>query len=407
MKKISWIILLLAIGTLVGVFAQRYWLSRYFQTSQAMRQEASEPDILYWVAPMDPNYRRDKPGKSPMGMDLVPIYAQNNVEDKDIVKISPAVENNLGVKTALVKRHDITRKISTVGYVTVDENKIAHIHTYVEGWIKDLKVKRQGEFVKKGQVLFELYSPTLVNAEQEFLLALKSNNPSLSDAAEKKLLTLGMSRSQIKELHQSRRVFKLVKIYAEQNGIISKLNVREGMHVMPTQTVLTIEDLSPIWMIAEVYERQANWVQAGQTTLATLPFMPGKAWHGKVDYVYPQLDTKTHTLRVRLIFKNPEFTIKPNMYADIKIEAKGVKDALTIPRSALIQTGEGARVILALGDGRYQAQAVKIGIESGNDVVVLSGLKVGDRVVTSSQFLIDSESNFKASFNRMTDPHSH
>lgn len=399
MKKWIGILVVLIIVFAAGVLTSRYWQSLFAPSTKMTAQKSRK--ILYWVAPMDPNYRRKEPGKSPMGMDLVPVYADEQADSKDTVKISSAVVNNLGVKIAKVKQMDLSRIIDTLGYVTVDEKNIEHIHSYADGWIKVLNVKTTGELVKKGQLLMELYSPTLNSAQEELLLALKNNNRVLIRAGEKKLLTLGMAQSQINKLKKTRRVMELVKIYATQGGVVSQLNVREGKFIKPDTDLMTIEDLSHIWIIAEVFERQAAWVKEGQVAIATLPYMPGKTWQGVVDYVYPELDQKTHTLRVRLTFPNPDLTIKPKMYANVKIFSKTIKNALVIPRSALIRTGEGDRVIVALGDGRFKAMPVRVGIESGQYYQILSGLKIGEHVVTSAQFLIDSESSLKAGLGRM------
>lgn len=397
-KKVGFIIVLLVVF-FAGVLVNRYLQSDTHLSSNNKGEKSKK--ILYWVAPMDPTYRRDKPGKSPMGMDLVPVYADSQMNDKGVIKISPVVENNLGVKIAAVKRMNLARIIDTVGYVEVDENNIEHIHAYTDGWVKVLNVKTTGEMVKKGQLLLELYSPTLNNAQEELLLALKNKNFALIRAGEKKLLTLGMAQSQINQLKKTQRIMERVKVYATRSGVIAQLNVREGKYIKPDTDIMTIEDLSRVWVIAEVFERQANWVQIGQPAIATFSYIPGKTWQGEVDYVYPELNQQTHTLRVRLSFPNPDLSLKPNMYANIKILSRMIKEALAIPREALIRTGEGDRVILALGGGRYKAQAVKIGIESGDYYQILSGLKAGDRVVTSAQFLIDSESNLKAAFSRM------
>ncbi len=362
---------------------------------------ASEPKIKYWVAPMDPNFRRDRPGKSPMGMDLVPVYDEDEVADESVVKISPQVENNFGVKIAEVKKSNISKIIDTVGYATVDENKIEHVTTYVEGWIRNLVVKTTDEKVEKGQLLFELYSPVLVQAQEEYVLALNSSNKELINAGEQKLETLGVTIDQIKLLKQTKKVTSEIKVFANQPGIISSLSIREGMYVKPGTQIMTIEDLSSIWVIAEVFEKNANLVEVGQHAVAKFPYMPGKEWMGKVDYVYPSLDKKTHTLRVRITFPNIDILIKPNMYANVNIHANPLHDVLTIPSTALIRAGRGDRVILSLGEGLYRPQPVKIGYQSNGENVVLSGLSQGDNVVTSAQFLIDSESSIKASFSRL------
>lgn len=400
MKKVIGVITFIVIIFIAGMMTNYFRHEGSVAPSKTVAQKQKK--ILYWVAPMNPTFRRDKPGKSPMGMDLVPVYADGLPgDDQSVVKISPVVENNLGVKTAKVKRMDLSRVIDTVGYVTVDENNIEHIHTYTDGWVRVLNVKTTGELVSRNQLLMALYSPTLNNAQEEMLLALKSNNPSLIRAGEKKLITLGMAQNQVDQLRKSKRMMEQVKIYATQAGIVSKLNVREGQYVKPATDLMTIEDLSQIWIIAEVFERQAGWVSEGQAAIATLPYVPGKAWQGKVDYVYPELDPKTHTLRVRLTFPNPDLTIKPKMYADVKILSRTIQDAIAIPRAALIRTGEGDRVVIALGDGKFKTQDVKVGIESGDYYQMLMGLTKDDVVVTSAQFLIDSESNLKAGFSRL------
>ena len=403
-KWIGWVIVLVVIVIAVMLTHQYWWSSDLMSTAPLSSATNKERKILYWVAPMDPNYRRDKSGKSAMGMNLVPVYADQQIQEQGIVKISPQMINNLGIRTMVVKKRALSRIIETVGYVTASEDRIEHVHTYTSGWIRKLYVNKTGEVVKEGQVLADIYSPTLNNAQEEFLLALKNQNIALIRGGEKKLLALGVSQQQINKLKQTRKATALIQLYASQGGIIAELKIREGMFVKPELNLMTIEDLSTIWIIAEVFERQANWVKEKQTAIATFSYLPGKTWQGEVDYVYPQLDPKTHTLRVRLIFPNPDLTLKPHMYANIKILAKPLENVLAIPREALIRTGQGDRVILSLDNGQFRAQAVSIGIESGNWVAILSGLKTGDKVVTSAQFLIDSESNLKASLGRISQP---
>lgn len=397
MKKILGVIFLILIMFFVGFYARDHF-QQFFNSAD----KKQDKKVLYWVAPMDPNYRRDKPGKSPMGMDLVPVYVDSAKQGGSTIKISPTVENNLGVKIAKVEKRDLSRVIDTVGYVTVDENNIEHVHSYTDGWIRKLTVKAQGEQVKKGQLLLTLYSPSLNSAQDELILAVKNNNHLLISAGIKKLLTLGMSQSQIDLIRRTHKPVSQIDIYAKKSGIISQLNVREGKYIKPDTDIMTIEQLSPIWVIAEVFERQSAWVKEGQSAIATLSFYPGKTWEGRVDYVYPELDKKTHTLRVRLTFPNPDLTLKPKMYANIKIFSDTQKNTLAIPREALIRTGEGDRVIIVSGTGEFKAQPVTVGIESGDYYQVISGLSENDRVVTSAQFLIDSESSLKAALSRIS-----
>lgn len=359
-----------------------------------------EKKLLYWVAPMDANYRRDEPGKSPMGMDLVPVY--DDGEDGITVKISPSVENNMGVRTALVKKDKLWRRIDTVGYVDFDENKISHLHLRTKGWIEKLYVKSEGERVKKDQLLFEVYAPELVNAQEEYLQALRSGHKGLSSASRERLIALGISPSQIKQLNKTRKATQYVKVYAKQDGIIAKLNIREGMFVMPTKLVMSLADLSSVWLLAEVFESQADWVKVGQSSEVTLSYLPGRVWEGDVEYIYPSLDSKTRTLRVRLRFDNKDESLKPNMFADVTIYGGAKRDVIIIPREALIRTGNDERVIVSIGEGRFQPREVTAGIESGESIEIIKGLSVGDKIVTSGQFLIDSEASLKASIARMS-----
>jgi len=362
-------------------------------------EETGEKKILYWVAPMDPNYRRDEPGKSPMGMDLVPVYDEGSSLS---VKISPVVENNMGVRTAVAEYNKLWRRVETVGYVDYDENRIAHIHLRTKGWIEKLLVKSEGERVKKGQLLFEVYSPELVNAQEEYLQALGTGSRRLIPASKERLLALGISEKQIANLKKKRRVEQYVQVYAPQSGIIDKLNVREGMFVMPSKEVLSLADLSSVWLLAEVFEKQADWIKVGQGADVKLSYLPGRTWEGEVEYIYPSLNPKTRTLKVRLRFDNVDESLKPNMFANVTIYSGPKSEIIVIPREALIRTGSDDRVILSMGKGRFQPRNVVAGIESGDWVEIASGLEEGDVVVTSGQFLIDSEASLKASLKRMT-----
>ncbi len=369
-------------------------------TTETVAAEKKAKKILYWVAPMDASYRRDEAGKSPMGMDLVPVYDEGG--DENTVKISAAVENNMGVRTAIVKRDKLWRRIDTVGYVDFDENKISHLHLRTKGWVEKLYVKSEGERVKKGQLLFEVYAPELVNAQEEYLQALRSNHRGLTSASHERLIALGISASQIKTLNKTRKVRQYVKVFAKQDGIIAKLNIREGMFVVPEKQVMSLADLSSVWLLAEVFETQADWVRVGQSAEVTLSYLPGRQWEGFVEYIYPSLDPKTRTLKVRLRFENEDESLKPNMFAKVAIYGGAKREVLSIPREALIRTGNDQRVIISIGKGRFQAREVTAGIESGEFIEIVKGINEGDKVVTSGQFLIDSEASLKASIARMS-----
>jgi len=361
-----------------------------------------EKEVMYWVAPMDPNYRRDKPGKSPMGMELIPYY--DDEEAGSTVKISPEVVQNLGVRTDIAERTRLWRGIDTVGYVDFDESKVSHIHLRTQGWIENLVVKSEGERVKKGDRLFDIYSPELVNVQEEFVQALRSGNKGLIRASKERLNALGVSNKQIAQLQKTRKVRQRISVFAPQDGVVSDLPVREGMFVKPSMKVMTLGDLSSVWLLAEVFERQAQWVEVGQPAEVRLSYIPGKVWSGKVEYIYPSLDPVTRTLKVRLRFDNPGERLKPNMYANVKIFGGAKEDTIVIPLEGLIRTGREERVIIALGEGRFEARKVVAGIESGDYIEILEGVNDGDKIVTSGQFLIDSEASMRASFSRMSEP---
>jgi len=363
-------------------------------------EQKNEPEILYWVAPMDPAYRRDTPGKSPMGMDLVPVYAEEDA-DSDAVHISANVEQSLGVRTSTAKRRSLWRKVEATGYVGFDETRVSQINLRTEGWIERLLVKNEGERVKKGQLLFEFYSPQVVNAQKEYIQAKRRNDAQMLSATEEKLLALGMVPADIRRLSKTSEVSNTVQVLAPQDGTVTSLNVREGIFVRPTSEIMSLADLSSVWLQAEVFESQADWVIEAQSAEARLNYLPGEVFSGRVNYVYPVLDPKTRTLQVRLRFDNPGERMKPNMYAHVTIFGKSHPGALSIPREALIRGQDSDRVVVALGNGNFTVHEVMSGIESGNWVEIIAGLDEGDEVVTSSQFLIDSEASLAGSIQRL------
>lgn len=357
-----------------------------------------------YVCPMHPQIIRDEPGNCPIcGMDLVLKEQEASGSGDEItVKVSPRVVNSLGVRTAKAERDTLWKKIDTVGYVDYDESKITHVHLRTRGWIEKLYVESEGERVRQGQLLYEVYAPELVTAQEEYVQALGSGHKGLIKASRERLLALGVAEDQIEQLRKTRRVSQYIKGYASQDGIVASLGVREGMFVMPSTEVMSLADLSSIWIQAEVFESQVAWVAAGQPADVQLSYYPGRTWEGRVEYVYPKLNPGTRTLRVRLRFDNPGETLKPNMFADVAIYGGPQRNVVMIPEQALIREGKENRVILAMGEGRFQPRKVVPGINSGGWVEIRSGLKAGEEVVTSAQFLIDSEASLKASIQRMS-----
>lgn len=370
--------------------------------SSGKSAQSGERKILYYRAPMNPSITSPVPKKDSMGMDYVPVYAGEGGTG-NAIRIPPAVEENLGILTAPVVREALHRRIHTVGYVDYDESAVLRLHTRAAGWITELPITSTGEQVHKGQLLLRLYSPTLVTAEQEYLQALKGGNPVFVEASGRRLRALGIGDHEIARLKQTCQASKSIAYYAERGGVVEMLNARPGLYVTPDTEVMRLGVLAKVWLVAEVFENQAGWVRVGDEAEARLASAPGEVLKGTVNFIYPELDPVTRTLKVRMTFANPEVALLPNMYADVTIAGAPEKDVLTVPSEALIRTGEqNNRVILALGNGRFRAQAVTPGIQSGGRVAILSGLAQGETVVTSGQFLIDSEASLNASLQRLS-----
>ncbi len=372
--------------------------------------DVADEKPLYWVAPMDADYRRDKPGQSPMGMDLVAVYADSSSNSNSdgtgtgIIKISPEVVNNLGVRTSKAKMKVMHSKIKTVGYVQYNEDQLVHIHPRVQGWIEKLYVKASGDPVEKNQPLYEIYSPELVNAQEEYLLALERKNNRLIKAAKARLTALQIPEKAVNHLNKTRKIKQNIIFYAPQNGVIDNLNIREGFYVNPEKTIMSIGKLDEVWVEAEVFENQTALVSEGLAVDMTLDYLPGKKWQGVVNYVYPTLNAKNRTLKVRLRFENENAQLKPNMFAQVIIHLAKKNTVLTVPKESVIRTGGSERVVLALGGGRYKSIEVKVGQYDDSSAEILAGLEQGELVVTSAQFLLDSESSKSSDFKRMHHP---
>ncbi len=399
------LVAVLILGAIIGAAITMASYNLFHTDSNSANNTSStEKKPLYWVAPMDANYRRDKPGKSPMGMDLVPVYedgSSGSDSGPGTIKISPEVVNNLGVRTAVATYKALHTRISTVGYVQYDQDQLVHIHPRVEGWVEKLYVKSAGDPVSQGQPLYEIYSPALVNAQEELLLALGRENQRLIRAAEDRLKALQLPEQEIKKLKTTRHVSQRITFYAPQSGVIDNLNIREGFYVKPGTTLMSIARLDEVWVEAEVFERQASEVATGIPVTMTLAYLPGQEWKGQVDYVYPTLNAKNRTVKVRLRFENKMEALKPNMFAQVVIHADDQSDSLLVPKEAVIRTGANDRVVLALGNGRFKSINVKTGRVDATSTEILSGIKEGDEIVTSAQFLLDSESSKSSDFRRM------
>jgi RND family efflux transporter MFP subunit len=377
-----------------------------------------ERKIKYWVSPMDPGYVRDKPGKAPCGMDLVPVYEDTGGEAAapGAISISPTTVQSMGVRTAKVEVRPLSRLTLAVGRVTFDERNLAVITTKVDGWVERLYVNATGDPVRKGQALLSIYSPDLVTAQEEYLLAVKNlkamqaspvkemaeGAQRLAQASHRRLSYFDVSAGQINELERTGRVRKHLTLYSPANGIVTKRMATQGMYTKAGMPLLEVADLSTIWVDADIYQYELPWIKAGQPVTMTLEYLPGETFPGKIDYVYPYLKEATRTAKVRLRFSNPGLKLKPEMFAQVKIESPVAHNAVVVPADAVIDTGLQQHVFIALGQGRFEPREVKLGV-LGNDGLreVLSGLTGGEDVVVSAQFMLDSESRFREAVQMM------
>ncbi len=408
--KTSKTILLLAVfgmGLGAGIIGSKY--TNKNKTASQMAETKTEKKPLYWVAPMDKSFRSDKPGKSPMGMDLIPVYADEDStnDELNLVRINPRVENNIGVRTAYVSTSGLKPVIETVGTIQIDDDNQSVVDVRTEGWIENMPVKAIGDEVKKGQLLFQIYSRPLVSAQEEYLQAVRMGRQNLINATKSRLVSLGLSKREIARIREKGKSSSLMNIYAPRSGIVTEMGAGEGAFVKPGMNILKIVDLKTVWAIADVFEDQVHQIDIGQSVLMRMDGMPSREWKGKVEYIYPTVNAKARTVKVRIGFDNKDGQLRPDMFARLSIQTdKGVSDngiphKIIIPREALIRTGRSERVILALGDGKYRPAQVVSGQEIGDNIEILSGLRAGEKIVVSSQFLIDSEASLRGTVLRL------
>jgi Cu(I)/Ag(I) efflux system membrane fusion protein/cobalt-zinc-cadmium efflux system membrane fusion protein len=374
--------------------------------------------IKYWVAPMDPTYIRNEPGQSPMGMDLVPVYEEDGGEKvpSSTIRIDPVTVQNMGIRTAPVVRKPITKTIRTFGNVTYDETQLTSVNTKFSGWIEKLYVNFVGEQVHRGQPLFDIYSPELVTAQEEYLLAMdarrslgdsdfasvRDSSQRLLQAARKRLHYWDMSTAQIKRLETTGQVRKAITIFSPAGGVVIKKNAIEGQFVQAGANQYEIADLSTVWVDVDIYEYELPYIKKGMPARMELSYIPGKRFHGKVLYIYPYLSKATRTVRLRLAFPNPDLRLKPDMYANIRLEAELSGPSLVIPQEAVIDTGVRQVVFVSQGKGRFEPREVKLGVEvNGHQYQVLKGLSDGEEIVISAQFMLDSESRLREAVQKM------
>jgi Cu(I)/Ag(I) efflux system membrane fusion protein len=376
------------------------------------RPKEKERKVLFYRNPMNPAITSPVPAQDEMGMDYIPVYADQRGaagEPPGTVVIDPVTVQNIGVRTASAQRRSLSRSIRTVGRVTYDEEHLARLHPKVEGWIEALYIDKTGEQIANDAILLNIYSPQLVTTQQEYLLSLgnldalqdspyediRRGAEELAQSSRERLELLDVPEHQIRELEASRTVKKNLHIHSPFDGVVVRIGAREGQYVTPQTELYMIADLSTVWVYADVYENELPWIAVGDPVTMQLVAVPGRTFRGHVAYIYPYVEAKTRTIKVRLDFDNPDLALKPDMFADVTLHAQRQVDAVVIPSEAVIRSGERDQVFIVREPGKFEPREVELGISADGLVQVLSGVTPGEEVVISSQFLIDSESKLR------------
>jgi Cu(I)/Ag(I) efflux system membrane fusion protein len=361
----------------------------------------------YWYDPMHPSEHFEKPGKSPfMDMQLVPKYADRTPTDAGgaspgSIAVDSRVVQNLGIRLAKVEQSNFARVVDTVGLVGVDEHRIEAIQVRQAGWIERLDVRAVGDSVRRGQLLAGVYSPDLLATQQELLIARGSGDPELIKAARSRLALFGLSQAQIARIEKADQVERRIDYYAPFDGYLMELGARQGAAVEPGNTLFQLADLSSVWITAEVPEAQAAWIKAGDRAQAEIPALPGERFEGQVDYLYPELSQATRTLKVRIVIHNLRKLLRPGMFAAAHLHGATQQQVLTVPSEAVIKTGTRSIIVVADDGTHFRPLLVRVGAEHGGRSEILEGLNLGQNVVASGQFLIDSEANLRGAFDNL------
>ena len=366
---------------------------------------------IMYRSTMNPKELSDKPGKDSMGMEMVPFEVEEAevstaVSGRTLVRISPERQQTIGVKFEVVKSQAIHRLIRTVGKVDFVEPNISLVNLKFDGWVEKLYADSTGKMIKKGEALLEIYSPDLVSAQQEYLLAAKASaagtsSPSLLKSAQEKLRLWDIQEAQVAELSRTGEIKRTLTIFSPRSGFIIDKNVLLGQKIMAGENLYKIADLSKVWIYGEIYEYELPFIHKNQEAQISLVYYPGESFTGKISYIYPYLNPETRTNRIRIEVDNPDFKLKPEMYANLTIHIMH-ESRLTIPVDAVLDSGERKIVFVDKGDGYLEPREVKVGVRGEDSLEIIEGVALGERVVTSANFLIDSESSLKAALKQMT-----
>lgn len=378
-----------------------------------------ERKALFYRNPMNPNITSPAPAKDTMGMDYIPVYAEEDSDSDEepdgTVNIDAVTVQNMGVRTVLAERRNLSHNIRAVGRVDYDEERLTRLHPKTDGWIEKLFIDKTGEFVKKGTILLGLYSPQLVTSQQEYLIALNNleilkGSPfkdisegaiQLVHSTRERLQLLDVPEHQISALEKTRKIKKSLHIHSPFTGMVMKVGAREGQYVTPTTELYMLADLSNIWVYVDIYENEMPWVSIGDTALMEVASIPGEVFTGKVSYIYPYMEAKTRTNQIRLEFDNHDLRLKPEMFANVTVKASPQVDAVLVPSEAIVRSGTRDQVFVVRAPGKFEPRLVTLGVSAEGMTHILSGVESGEEVVTSSQFLIDSESKLREATAKM------
>ncbi len=376
---------------------------------------------LFWRNPMNPAITSPTFQKDEMGMDYLPVCAEDaagGAAPAGTVTIDPTVVQSMGVRLARAERQETAAEITTLGRVTWDEGRIVRLHPKVEGWVERLFVARTGAVVKKGDMLLAMYAPKLVATEEEYLLALANRDrlaaSPIRDVREgaKRLLDASLARlrffdvpeHQIRELTRTRRIIKNLHIHAPSGGVVTRIGAREGAHLTPASEIFAIADPSRMWLLADLYENELALVHEGDAVRVRIAALPGREFSGRIDYIYPWLEGKTRTNKARIVLDNADGALKAEMYGTVTILADRRRTGVFVPREAVLHTGKRAHLFVRTGEGRFEPREVVTGVQAGDRIEIVRGVRAGELVVTSGQFLIDSESSIREAAAKMAAP---
>ncbi|WP_161939899.1 efflux RND transporter periplasmic adaptor subunit [Dissulfuribacter thermophilus] len=391
------------------------------QKATSTSPTVGERKPLFYRNPMNPAITSPVPAKDEMGMDYIPVYPEDlqggTSTTPGTVVIDPVTMQKMGVRTQKVSMKELSKEITTYGIVSTDEDGLFMVHAKFNGWVEDIKVKRTGDWVKKGEVLLYVYSPEIVTAEAEFIMALRNlsavsegskevikDAKALLMASKKRLELFGLPDWFIEDLKKTKITKKVVPIEAPADGIVTKIRVRPKSFITPKTILYEIADLRTVWVLASFFEEELPWIKVGNRALIEIKGINKGKFEGKIDYIYPVVDKKTRTVNARIILKNPDLTIRPGMYATVTVHSAAHGEVLVIPKEAVLRTGKHEHVFVMREPGKFEPRAVSLGLEANDLVEVLKGLSHGEEVVVSGQFLIDSESSLKEAALKMMEP---